>query len=168
MLPITTSRLVVRPFATTDLDDFLAYQSHPVVRRHLTGEPHTGEAAAAYLVAQAALDDERRDAWHDWAVEHRGSGRVVGDIGVYLPAASPTEGDLGFQFSPDFHGQGYAREAASALVARLFADWSLTRITASCDAANERSARLLLGLGMVEVSAPAGERSFELLRPAAG
>jgi [ribosomal protein S5]-alanine N-acetyltransferase len=164
VLPITTERLVVRPFASADLEDFLAYQSHPLVRLHMPGEPHTDEAAAAYLEEQAALDDEQRDSWHDWAVEHRGSGRVIGNIGVYLPAATPTEGDLGFQFSPDVHGRGYAREAALAMLERLGSDWSLTRITASCDTANERSARLLLGLGMTELpGAGAGQRSFELV-----
>ncbi|SEC24069.1 Protein N-acetyltransferase, RimJ/RimL family [Nocardioides exalbidus] len=164
MLPLTTDRLVVRPFATTDLDDFLAYQSHPAVRRHLHGQPHTDEAAAAYLAAQGGLDDDQRDAWHDWAVEHRGLGRVIGNIGVYLPAASPTEGDLGFQFSPDFHGQGLASEAARALVEALRSHWGLTRITASCDEANVASARLLLALGFAELpEAPAGQRSFELL-----
>ncbi|WP_165355055.1 GNAT family N-acetyltransferase [Nocardioides oleivorans] len=164
MLPITTERLVVRPFTTTDLDDFLAYQSHPDVRRHLQGQPHTDEAAASYVAAQAALDDEQRDAWHDWAVEHRGLGRVIGNLGVYLPAASPAEGDLGFQFSPDFHGQGFAREAATALVGALRSRWGLTRITASCDEANAASARLLLALGFDEVvDETEGRRSFELL-----
>lgn len=163
MQPITTERLVVRPFTIDDLDDFLAYQSDPEVRRHLKGDPQTPDAAADYLASQSTLDDDLRDAWHDWAIEHRALGHVIGNIGVYLPASDPRRGDLGFQLHPRFHGHGYAREAARGLIDRLMVGGPLTRLTASCAESNERSAQLLIALGMIETpDAPVGDRSFEL------
>jgi ribosomal-protein-alanine N-acetyltransferase len=163
--PIATERLVIRPFTMDDLDDFLAYQSDPEVRRHLKGDPQTPDAAADYLASQSTLDDELRDAWHDYAIEHRALGQVIGNIGVYLPASDPTEADLGFQLHPRFHGHGYAREAARGFIDRFMVDGPLTRLTASCAEPNERSAQLLIALGMTEApEAPVGDRSFELRR----
>ena len=165
MHPIATERLVIRPFTIDDLDDFLAYQSDPEVRRHLKGDPLTPDAAANYLASQSTLADDLRDTWHDWAIEHRALRQVIGNIGVYLPASDPTGGDLGFQLHPRFHGHGYAREAARGLIERLMGDGPLTRLTASCAESNERSAQLLIALGMTETPAmQAGDRSFELRR----
>src|SRR5690242_16979193 len=98
---IRTARLIIRPFANSDIGDFLTYQSHPEVRRYLPGEPHTPDEAERYLAAKSALEDGERGMWHDWAVEHAGSGTVIGNVGVYLPAELPTVADMGFQFHPD-------------------------------------------------------------------
>ena len=111
MQPITTERLVIRPFTIDDLDDFLAYQSDPEVRRHLKGDPQTPHAAADYLASQSTLDDELRDAWHDWAIEHRALGHVIGNIGVYLPASDPRRGDLGRRDRTRIHARRDAHKA---------------------------------------------------------
>jgi [ribosomal protein S5]-alanine N-acetyltransferase len=166
MEPITTARLVIRPFESSDIDDFLSYQSHPDVRRFLPGEALTPAEAAVFITTQSELAESERDRWHDWAVQHLIDGRVIGDVGVYLPSTARTEGDLGFQFHPGYHGFGLAREATGALLEHLFGTMALTRITASCHEKNEPSARLLLDLGMVEVAGEQpDDRSFELVQP---
>nr|WP_133379184.1 GNAT family N-acetyltransferase [Klenkia marina] len=71
-MPLSTERLLVRPFRMTDLADFLAYRGHPDVRRHLPGPAMDDEAAERYVAARAAMTGTERDAWHGWAVEHRG------------------------------------------------------------------------------------------------
>lgn len=58
--PITTDRLLLRPFTLDDLDDVYAYQSLPEVARYLYWEPRNREEVRAALAAktrQAALDD---------------------------------------------------------------------------------------------------------------
>ena len=152
-----------RAIESSDIDDFLSYQSHPDVRRHLPGEPMTPSEAAAFISEQSGLADGERDKWHAWAVQHTADDLVIGDVGVYLPASTPDESDLGFQFHPGYHGLGYAGEATAALVDYLFETIGLTKVTASCHDKNEASARLLLNLGMVEVASErAGDRSFEI------
>ena len=44
-----TPRLVVRPFAASDLGDFLAYPSPLEVRRSIPGEARSEEVTARYL-----------------------------------------------------------------------------------------------------------------------
>jgi RimJ/RimL family protein N-acetyltransferase len=110
----------------------------------------TAEQAAEYLAAQAVLDEQRVDSWHARAVQHLATGRVIGDIGVWLPGQPERlgTGDIGFQFHPDFHGQGYAREAMQTYLAYVFETLALPRITAGCDVANTQSQGLLERLGL--------------------
>jgi len=168
--PITTPRLVLRPFRVTDAEAFLAYQDHPDVRRHLPGPAMDASAARRHVAAQAAMTGAERDAWHGWAVEHREEGRVVGDVGVWVPADDPPRGDVGFQLAPTHHRRGLATEAVAALCRHLLDVVGLEQLTAGCDAGNVGSQEVLRAVGMAEVPARApGGRSFELVsRGAAG
>ncbi|GAB6902022.1 GNAT family N-acetyltransferase [Kineosporia succinea] len=145
---ITTARVTVRRFAPGDLDDFLTYQSDPVVRAHLPGEPMSAGAAAGFLARQADLDERQTDAWHAFAVHHPGDDRVIGDVGVWLAADRPGTGDIGFQFAPAYHGQGYAREAMQQFLPYLFETLDLGEVTAGCDSVNRASWGLMRRLGM--------------------
>ena len=61
--------------------------------------------------------------------------------------------DLGFAFLPRFRGQGYAREAAAAVLAHAKKGFGLSRIVAITSLDNEASIKLLesLGFGFEEV-----------------
>lgn len=149
---VVTSRLRVRRFAEADLQDFLAYQGLPGVRRFMRGEAMGREEAVRYLAGQAALAEDARGKWHGFAVEHLAQGRVIGDVGVFLQVDPPDEGDVGFQFHPDCHGKGYAAEATQVLLRHLFTELDLRRVTASCDEENVASFRLMERLGMRRVA----------------
>ncbi|MEV8378355.1 GNAT family N-acetyltransferase [Kribbella sp. NPDC056861] len=160
---LSTDRLIIRRFSPADLDDFCAYQADPRVRKHLPGEPMDVGQVAQYLAAQAVLDEGQLEAWHGYAVELVETGTVIGDVGVYRVSAA--EGDVGFQFHPGFHHQGYGREATTAFLAYLFEDLGLERVTAGCDQANEASRTLLVSLGLRPQSPSAdGSCHFELSR----
>jgi ribosomal-protein-alanine N-acetyltransferase len=122
-----------------------------VVRRFTRGEPMTTEQAVDYLAAQAVLAADTLDAWHAYAVQHRATGRVIGDVGVWLPGQPERlgTGDVGYQLHPDFHGQGYAREAMQTFLPYVFG--LVPRITAGCDAANTPSWRLMERLGLLPI-----------------
>ncbi|TDD46683.1 N-acetyltransferase [Kribbella antibiotica] len=143
---LSTRRLIIRQFQPDDLADFHAYQADPLVRRYLPGEPMSVEQAAEYLASQAELGEREVGAWHGYAVQDTSSGKLIGDIGVYL--ASAVEGDIGFQFAPAFHRQGYGHEAATTFLAYLFEELGLARVTAGCDEANAGSRALIGSLGM--------------------
>ncbi len=148
-MEIVTPRLVVRPFRASDLDGFLAYQGLPEVRRYLRGEPMDEEEAVRFLAGQAALRGDERGKWHGFAVEQIADGKMIGDVGVFLQK-EVDEGDVGFQFHPAYHGQGFAQKAVRGLLGHLFE--SSERVTAHCDARNVASWRLMERLGMRRVS----------------
>lgn len=94
------ARVEVRQFSEVDVQDFLAYQGLPSVRRYQPGAVMTEAEASAYVVSQARQSDGIRGAWHGRAVELIVERRVIGDVGVWVPAQRehPVVGDLGFQF----------------------------------------------------------------------
>ncbi|WP_179855521.1 GNAT family N-acetyltransferase [Paractinoplanes atraurantiacus] len=159
--------MTIRRFAPGDLADFLAYQGDPAVRRHLPGEPMTSAQATGYLAAQAALDDGARDAWHGFAVELADEKRVIGDLGVWLPARPAKTGDVGFQFHPGFHGRGYAREAMQAFLPYAFETFALKTVTATCHPANSASWGLMERLGMHRVEEAETHVRYALARSGA-
>jgi ribosomal-protein-alanine N-acetyltransferase len=160
---LRTTRLVIRRFAPTDLGDFCAYQGDPRVRQHQPGKPMDVEAAARYLSTQADLDERATGRWHGYACQHVESGAVIGDVGVFLVSA--TEGDVGFQFHPHFHRQGYGREATTAFLGHVFATLGLERVTAACARANTASQALLNRLGLkLRPTAPDEGCRYELRR----
>ncbi|MBY8852648.1 GNAT family N-acetyltransferase, partial [Saccharothrix sp. MB29] len=55
--------------------------------------------------------------------------------------------EIGYTMAREHQRRGYAAEAVGRLVEHLFTDRGLHRVTAECDARNDRSARLLTRLG---------------------
>jgi RimJ/RimL family protein N-acetyltransferase len=58
------------------------------------------------------------------------------------------EAELGYELNPRYWGQGYATEAAAAMVGFGFEHVGAHRVWAYCLAANERSALVMDRLGM--------------------
>jgi ribosomal-protein-alanine N-acetyltransferase len=161
--PVRTRRLVVRRFTLDDHQDFAAYQADPQVRKHVPGEAMTAEQATHYLAAQAVLDEHTIKTWHGYAVQHIESGTVIGDVGIYLVSA--VEGDIGCQFHPGFHHQGYGLEAMTAFLSYVFETLKLNQVTAGCDQANTASSALLERLGLQRISSGSdGSYRYELTR----
>ena len=101
-----------------------------------------------------------------WAVEELASSRVIGDCGLFPVDRSEAglDGDLelAFRLRRASWGQGYATEAAGAVIAYGFEDLGATRIVADVDADNAASSRVLEKLGFVVVGTGA-ERGTSLL-----
>lgn len=126
----------------------------------MPGQAMNKEQAERFLISQSSMQDGDRDAYHAFAVTLRDSLKLIGDVGMYLPSGEKRVGDLGFQFHPDYHAQGYAFEATGALVKHAFSEWKLEQITANCDSENARSYRLMERLGMTRVDQDEIENSL--------
>ena len=124
------------------------------------------QEASAFVSEQARRGTDERGAWHGRVVELIAERRVIGDVGVWVPpeGSGPVVGDLGFQFDPRYHGQGYALEALGAFVPVAFRVFALDRVTATCQQENRSSWRLMERLGMQLQSASDGERGYALER----
>lgn len=85
------------------------------------------------------------------AVEH--DGVLVGDLMLRFsaqhgPEVPPSIAELGWVFSPEYAGRGFATESARALVDLAFSHYPLHRLMAQLDPRNLTSARLCERLGM--------------------
>jgi ribosomal-protein-alanine N-acetyltransferase len=145
---VETERLILRAPREADLAAFLAYRNHPDNCRYQGLEPTDEARAAAFLRDQAVLDVAAGDCWMMCALERRADGRMIGEVGMYIGSLEQRSGDIGWSLHPDFQGQGYATEAARALLDYAFGTRALHRVTANGDARNAASTRVMERLGM--------------------
>ena len=148
MESVVTERLIVRRVRETDLGDFLAYQTHPDVLRHMPVAPMTEDRARRLLERQSGTEIGDEGGYVLLAVEHPGEARMIGEVGLYLSPEAQGKGDAGWIIHPDYQGRGYATEAAQVLLSYGFLGRGLRRITAGCDTGNPASFRLMERLGM--------------------
>jgi [ribosomal protein S5]-alanine N-acetyltransferase len=142
-MEIQTDRLIVRRFRPGDWSDLFDYLSLPATYAFEPGEPIDAERAATI-----AVERSRGSAFH--AVELREEGRMIGHL--YLHATEPAElrtCELGYILHPDYHRQGYATEAARALVDHAFGEMGVHRVFAECHPANTASWHVLERIGFV-------------------
>lgn len=147
--PIATDRLLLRPYAETDLDDLYAMHSREDVVHYLYWEVRDRDEVAAMLERRMTLTSlaKEGDALI-LAVALPETGRVIGDVLLHWTSEAHRQGEIGFIFHPDVHGRGYAAEAAREILRLGFDGLALHRIVGRCAAANDASARLMERLGM--------------------
>jgi RimJ/RimL family protein N-acetyltransferase len=147
--PITTARLRLRPLTVMDLDAALTYRGRADVCRYLPFEAMDSAVLLGRLrtdLGRTALTDEGQSL--TLGVERADSGRLIGDVVLFYRSREHAGGELGYVFHPDVAGQGYATEAAAAVLDLAFGPLGLHRVIARLDARNEASARLAARLGM--------------------
>jgi ribosomal-protein-alanine N-acetyltransferase len=145
---IETERLILRPVEAGDWRAIHRFTSLPEVVRYLPNEPFTESDARAFAMRwseQARQSDE----WHEvMVVLLKADGRLIG----YVPFERFNQGyrtrEIGWVFDPDYQGQGYATEAARAVLALAFEKLGLHRMVATCDPRNGASYRVMEKLGM--------------------
>ena len=135
---IETERLVLRRFRKADAADLFAYLKEPVASCFLSLKLDSLEAAEAEAEKRSQSDEHI-------AVCLKETGQMIGDL-----FAMPEEDtvSVGWNFNPDFAGQGYAYEAAKALFVDLFTVRNARRLYAYVEDHNAPSRRLCERLGM--------------------
>ena len=143
-LDLATSRLLVRPYRASDLDDVYEVLRDPAVFWWAT-EPYTRERAAQWLADEIAFVERDNAGRH--AVVLRETGEVIGGVGL-VPRDLPhgREIELGYHLRHDLWGRGYATEAGAACRGRAAAA-GLTRVIARIYLANRRSEAVACRLG---------------------
>ena len=141
MLPLTTERLLIRPFQLEDAPFILRLLNEPSFIVNIADRGvRTLEQAVAYL-ENGPLASYAAHGHGLWLVAHRQTGTAMGMCGLIKRDALP-EVDLGYAFLPEFWGLGYALEAAEACVA-YGASLGLQGLLAIVSPGNSASIRLL-------------------------
>jgi len=162
-----------------------AVLSRPLYTSRLRLEPVTPALAAAARAGRAAFEDVLgAQAPEDWRqsslalVARSGAGQapmraiaidrrddaVIGDVRFEPSPRAAREFELGYAIAKSRRRQGYAVEAAGAVIDWLFADAAAECIIAGCDKANIASVRTLRRLGFWLDSNP-GATFWWLLTP---
>jgi RimJ/RimL family protein N-acetyltransferase len=158
VLPMTSSRLMLRMMRAHDAPIVAAYRSDPEIAKYQDWDmPYDLGRAERSIAKQQAWDDVTPGEWVQVAIEH--DGLLVGDVAVGL--TTPGVAYLGYTLGPEHHGRGYASEAAGAIVDALFDRGDIHRVVATLDPQNTASRRLLEQLGFVDEGTA---RQAELIR----
>lgn len=144
---LETERLVLRQLTEADAAFMLALLNDPAFVRFIGDRGvRTLDEARGYF-AGGALASYARNGFGLYLVERKPEGTPVGICGL-VRRDGLGDVDLGYAFLPAFRGQGYAFEAAAAVLAHGRQALGLPRIVAIVSPDNERSIRLLERLGM--------------------
>lgn len=141
--PLTTPRLLLRRFTPDDTPAMWELLQDEEVNTFLPWFPvKTLEEARQHLQERYLSQYSRAQSYH-YAVCLRETGQLIGYANV-----SDTEArDLGYGFRKEFWHQGFATEAARAVVEQLRRD-GVPYITATHDVNNPHSGAVMRKLGM--------------------
>jgi ribosomal-protein-alanine N-acetyltransferase len=145
---LSTARLVLRPFAASDVSAYAAIRAKPENVAMLPGGP---EAAA-----RAGSDAERLvSAWAGarpgaapWAVEAREDGRLLGHLGLRPLPELGGETELLYMLDSAVWGRGLATEGGAAALRAAFGPLGLRRVIALARPENAASLAVMRKLGM--------------------
>lgn len=141
---IKTDRLIIRSFLESDIPEYAAIVADPEVTRFLgDGSPHSYEQATAYVVD--CIRAEARDSMARYAVILRETGQLIGFCGFkrmedYI--------DFGWRYARRVWGNGYATEAAAAVLDYGVNTLWLSGIVAQSAIENVGSVRVMEKIGM--------------------
>ena len=149
---ITTERLILRPFTENDAADLLEYLHEPTVHCFFDMKISSMEEAKKEAVKRKETDCY-------FAIELKDTDKVIGEIFVHpdgegMEEEGSEDGYSDDTYSPcwmlnkDYHGKGYAYEAAKAVFDYLFNVKGARRLYAYTEDYNIASQKLCEKLGM--------------------
>ena len=144
---LESERLVLRRFADSDLEPFLAYRNDPEVARYQSWDSYTEREATAMIEEMKSLQPGTPGEWFQFAIESKETGALLGDCALRVEEDG-RQAEVGFTLAREHQGRGYASEAVSRLLDYAFGDLGLHRVFAITDQENEPSFTLLERLGM--------------------
>ena len=148
-MTLKTDRLILRPFERSDLEDVLGYYSLPEVQRYLDWKARDkSEAKTAFEAMRRQRRLTRPGEILTLGIVRKTDGAVMGHVSLRWTDATAGQGEIRFALAPVYRRHGFASEAVKAVMTHAFDEYRLHRIFAVTAGDNERSARLLKGLGM--------------------
>lgn len=147
---LETDRLILRTFKEGDEEDLFEYLSEPMVHCFACMKLNNLEEAKEE-VAKRAKETE-----YVFAIVLKENGKVIGEIDAFPESGEPHQDENAVldNFSPcwmlnkEYHGKGYAYEAAYAFFDYLFREKGARRIYAYTEDYNISSQKLCEKLGM--------------------
>lgn len=148
--PIKTARLLLRPYADTDVAGLHDIYSRPEVVRYLYEEPRSLANVRAMVADR--LDNVALISGGDYlslvVALPEDPDTPIGTAMFHWASEEHAQGEVGYTLHPDQQGRGYATELTRALVDLGFRETDVHRISGRLDARNVASQRVLEKSGM--------------------
>lgn len=147
MIVLETDRLTLRRLQLSDAEFIFKLVNDPSWLRFIGDKGVRNLDDARRYLREGPLDMYARFGFGMFAVEIKTSGAPAGMCGL-IKRDSLADVDVGYALLPEFRGQGYAYEAASAVLAYGNQTLRLRRIVAITSPGNDSSVRVLEKMGM--------------------
>ena len=143
---IRAGRVALRWLTDADVDALFGIFSDPEVMRFWSTTPMTDRRAAEALLEEIRECFRKRELFQ-WGLVCCGDDTVIGTCTLAHLDAANRRAEIGFALAREHQGNGYMREALTALLDFAFGDLQLHRVEADVDPRNEPSIRTLERLG---------------------
>ena len=135
---IDTPRLRIRPMCKADVPALLEWMPDQTIYTYWGKSPGKTDKNPELLFEKA----ERPSKSFHLGVEEKASGKVIGDLWVYL-IENDRMASVAIRLAPVRQGMGFGTEALSAMTRFCFANTELKRLWAEVDVRNIPSQRML-------------------------
>lgn len=146
---LATDRLRLRAVVESDAADIQRLANDIDVARMTAVIPHPYEDGVAEEWIASSRTDYETGRGSNFAITLRETAELIGVCGIGI-AAAHDRGEFGYWIGRPYWGNGYATEAARALVAHAFGDLGLNRLQAGAFTHNPASIRVLEKVGLRE------------------
>ena len=143
-----TARLRLRPFTQADADAIYALQSNPHVLRYWDAPPWKERARADRFISVCG-QMEQEGTGARLAIERSADGVFIGWCALSQWNPDYRSAAMGYCLCDAAWGQGFATEAAGAVLRWAFDTLDLNRVQAQTDTRNIASSRVLEKLGFL-------------------
>ena len=161
---IETDRLRLRAITIDDTELMLAVWNDPAFMRNVMDRGIRTPEQARDALKDGALRLFSNFGYGPYCMSLKSDGSMIGICGLFK-RENLDDPDIGFAVLPDYCGQGYAGEAAEAVVAYARADLGLRALTAIVSRGNTASIGLIEKLGLTfesMITMPGEEDSIRL------
>jgi RimJ/RimL family protein N-acetyltransferase len=145
---LRTARLILGEFTLRDAADIQRLAGAREIADTTLAIPHPYELNHALAWIEQQQQETAAGPSCTFAVRLPPDGALIGSVGLRDIDLEHRQAELGFWIGHDWWGQGYAREAAGAVLRFGFETLGLNRICAHHMARNPASGRVLLAIGM--------------------
>lgn len=147
-MELNTPRLTLREFCADDRAAVQAFAGDSEVTRYTDWGPNSLADTISFLSGVVRDGEEQPRSRFALAVVRRQDNVPIGSIELHVTSNAHGRAEMGYVLGRPWWGQGYASEAAAALLRFGFDDLGLHKVTATCDPDNAASARVLTKIGM--------------------
>ncbi|WP_077296961.1 GNAT family N-acetyltransferase [Virgibacillus pantothenticus] len=138
---ITTERLIIRHFELRDWEEVYQYTSQKSVMKYMPEGVLTKEETQKLIKKNIGKSAKK------FPVILANKNILIGHIEFFNYFGDHTY-EIGWVFHPEYYNQGYASEAALAILKYGFEELELHRIVATCQPENVPSFRVMEKIGM--------------------
>lgn len=146
MIILKTERLRLRTVSLDDAEFYLELINDPAWIRNIGDKGIRTLEGACESIKSGPMDMQQRLGFSLYVVERQQDGAAMGLCGL-IKRDSLEDVDIGYAFLPQFRGQGYAREAAAAVLQYGKERFDFKRLAAITSPDNHDSYSLLENLG---------------------